>query len=299
MLHRRSMLPSSASNLSEIPTVTTATGAGAGSAKPAVRRRRRRIGDRLSRRSYVATAIATFALLLLLWSVVAALSVVDPMFLPGPAAVAQALLDHAATGELWSDIGASSVRIIVGFLLATAMAVPIGTLMGVNARVEAALEPLMDFIRYMPVVAFVPLTIVWVGIDESQKFLIIWMGTFFQQVLMVADAVRRTPVGLIRLGETLGLSRTALLFRIVVPSAMPRIWDALRITLGWAWTWLVVAELVAASSGMGYRITVAQRYFDTETILGYVFVLGLLGLILDQAMRAFGRRLFAYQEGRA
>lgn len=268
-------------------------------ARPPARRRRRRIGDRPGRRAYLATAVATFAALLLLWWGVTALGLVDPMFLPGPLAVAQALIERAATGELWGDIGASSVRIVVGFLLATVMAVPIGTLMGVNARVEAALEPLMDFIRYMPVVAFVPLTIVWVGIDETQKFLIIWMGTFFQQVLMVADAVRRTPVGLIRLGETLGLGRAALLFHIVVPSAMPRIWDALRITLGWAWTWLVVAELVAASSGMGYRITVAQRYFDTETILGYVFVLGLLGLILDQLMRAAGRRLFAYQEGRA
>lgn len=261
--------------------------------------RRRRIGDRLSRPQYVLTAIATFAVLLGVWWVASASGLADPLFLPGPDAVAQALVTSAGSGELWADIGASTLRIAVGFALATVMAVPVGTLMGVNARVEAALEPLMDFIRYMPVVAFVPLTIVWVGIDESQKFLIIWMGTFFQQVLMVADAVRRTPVGLVRLGETLGLGRLELLFRIVVPSALPRIWDALRITLGWAWTWLVVAELVAASSGMGYRITVAQRYFDTETILGYVFVLGLLGLILDQGLRALGRRIFAYQEGRA
>lgn len=261
--------------------------------------RSRRIGDRLSRRQYLGTAIATFVVLLGVWWAATTLGLVDPLFLPGPAAVAQALVESARSGLLWVDIGASTLRIAIGFSLATLMAVPIGTLMGMNARVEAALEPLMDFIRYMPVVAFVPLTIVWVGIDESQKFLIIWMGTFFQQVLMISDAVRRTPVGLVQLGETLGLSRGALLFRIVLPSAFPRIWDALRVTLGWAWTWLVVAELVAASTGMGYRITVAQRYFDTETILGYVFVLGLLGLILDQGLRAIGRRLFAYQERRA
>lgn len=232
------------------------------------------------------------------WWLISSLGLVKEMFLPSPVLVAQALGDHAADGTLWSDMGASTARIFIGFVLATVMAVPIGTLMGVNARIEAALEPLMDFIRYMPVVAFVPLTIVWVGIDESQKFLIIWMGTFFQQVLMVADAVRRTPQGLVRLGETLGLSRVESLVRIVIPSAMPRIWDALRVTLGWAWTWLVVAELVAANVGMGYRITVAQRYLDTPTILAYVFVLGLLGLIFDQVMRAAGRRIFAYQEGR-
>ena len=244
------------------------------------------------------TSIVTFIVLGALWWLIASLGIVKDIFLPSPVLVWQSLVEHAADGVLWRDMWASTVRIFAGFSLATVMAVPIGTLMGVNARVEAALEPLMDFIRYMPVVAFVPLTIVWMGIDESQKFLIIWMGTFFQQVLMVADAVRRTPTGLVRLGETLGLSRVASLVHIVIPSAMPRIWDALRITLGWAWTWLVVAELVAANVGMGYRVTVAQRYLDTPTILAYVFVLGLLGLIFDQVMRAVGRRIFAYQEGR-
>lgn len=270
---------------------------GSGSKQP--RSRRLLIGARLSRPAYVATAVATFVVLLAVWWLVTALGLADPMFLPAPGDVLGAVAGQAANGELWADVGVSSFRILVGFVLATVMAVPIGTLMGVSARVEAALEPLMDFIRYMPVVAFVPLTIVWAGIDEGQKFLIIWMGTFFQQVLMVADAVRRTPRTLVHLGETLGLSWTQLLARIVVPSAMPRIWDALRVTLGWAWTWLVVAELVAASSGMGFRITVAQRFFETDLIIGYVFVLGILGLILDQLMRAAGRRMFAYQEGRA
>lgn len=262
-------------------------------------RRRARIGRTLGRPAYLATAVGTFVVLIVVWTLASATGLADPMFLPGPGAVLGALAEQAANGELWADIGISSFRILMGFVIATLMAVPIGTLMGVNARAEAALEPLMDFIRYMPVVAFVPLTIVWVGIEESQKFLIIWMGTFFQQVLMVADAVRRTPRNLVSLGETLGLSWAQLLIRILVPSAMPRIWDALRITLGWAWTWLVVAELVAASSGMGFRITVAQRFFQTDLIIGYVFVLGLLGLVLDQVMRAAGRRMFAYQEGRA
>jgi NitT/TauT family transport system permease protein len=250
-------------------------------------RRRARIGSTLGRPAYLATAVGTFVVLIVVWTLASATGLADPLFLPGPGAVLGALAEQAANGELWADIGISSFRILMGFVIATLMAVPIGTLMGVNARAEAALEPLMDFIRYMPVVAFVPLTIVWVGIEESQ------------QVLMVADAVRRTPSNLVSLGETLGLSWAQLLIRIVVPSAMPRIWDALRITLGWAWTWLVVAELVAASSGMGFRITVAQRFFQTDLIIGYVFVLGLLGLVLDQVMRAAGRRMFAYQEGRS
>lgn len=280
-----------------MPHTTVPSTAPAAARRP---KRRRRIGERLSKPAALATSVGTFVVLIAVWWLTTSvLGLVDPMFLPSPNAVVGALTEQASNGELWGDIGVSVYRIFIGFLLATVMAVPIGTLMGVNARVEAALEPLMDFIRYMPVVAFVPLTIVWAGIDDGQKFLIIWMGTFFQQVLMVSDAVRRVPIGLVRLGETLGLGQVAMLVRIVVPAAMPRIWDALRITLGWAWTWLVVAELVAASSGMGYRITVAQRYFATDVIIAYVLVLGLLGLVLDQTMRWLGRRMFAYQEGRA
>jgi NitT/TauT family transport system permease protein len=250
---------------------------------------------RASRRQYLAIALGTFAGLVAVWWLATGAGLIPPLFLPSPGAVLAALGEKAANGELWGDIALSCYRITMGYLLATAMALVLGPLMGASARVEAALEPLFDFIRYMPVVAFVPLTILWVGTGDSQKFLIIWLGTFFQQVLMVADAVRQVPQPLVHLGETLGMGRAAILIRIVFPSAWPRIFDTLRITLGWAWTWLVVAELVAAAGGMGYRITVAQRYFATDTIIGYVIVLGLLGLCLDQAMRALGRVLFRYQ----
>lgn len=222
----------------------------------------------------------------------------SPLFLPSPRSVVERLVELGQTGDLFSDVGLSVYRVSVGYLIATVMALALGPLMGVSARFEAAAEPLFDFVRYMPVVAFVPLTIVWAGTDDPQKFLIIWMGTFFQQVLMVADAVRQVPQPLIHLGETLGMGRAAILARIVFPSAWPRIWDALRVTLGWAWTWLVVAELVAATGGMGYRINVAKRYLATDTIIGYVLILGVLGLLFDQGMRAIGRVMFAYQKVR-
>ena len=142
---------------------------------------------------------------------------------------------------------------------------------------EAALEPLVDFVRYMPVVGFIPLTIFWVGFDDTQKFLIIWIGTFFQEVLLIMDNVKRTPPSLVDLGRTLGLSERAILVRIVVPHAAPGIWDSLRISLGWAWTWVVLAELSGASSGLGFRINEAQRFFESDTVIGYLLLLGLLG----------------------
>jgi len=279
--------------------MTTQTTSPAARTPRAAAPRRKPVLLPLTRRQYVVTAICSFVGFLALWTAVTATGLVEPLFLPSPVAVVEKLVEQARNGELWSDVGVSTYRVMVGYLASSVIAIPIGLLCGSIPRVEAAIEPIMDFIRYMPVVAFVPLTILWVGTDDSQKFLIIFLGTFFQQVLMFADAVRRVPMAFRNLGATLGLSRVKILVRIVFPSALPLVWDALRISLGWAWTWLVVAELVAATEGMGYRITQAQRFLETDLIIGYVIVLGLLGLVFDQVMRGLGRQFFRYLKGRS
>lgn len=258
-------------------------------------RRRRRIGDSISNRRYVLTSIIAFIVLLGAWWTVTSMELANPMFLPAPMDVVERLMLQHENGQLWNDLAISAYRIFTAFLIATVMSIPLGIMMGTSKYFEASTQPFIDFVRYMPVVAFVPLSILWVGTGEEQKFLIIWMGTFFQQVLMVADAVRQTPRNLIDVGETLGLSNRKILIRIVLRSSAPQIWNTLRITLGWAWTWLVVAELVAAESGLGFRIVLAQRYLQTDTIFGYVIVLGLLGLMSDQIMRALGRMMFKYE----
>ncbi len=262
-----------------------------------VRRRRHpavAIGGTISARLYVAAAALAFGVVLVLWFVGAALT--SRLFLPGPADVLARLGALASDGTLWADAGASGWRIAVGFLVATALAIPIGILIGTYRFAEALIEPLMDFVRYMPVVGFVPLTIIWIGIDDPQKFSIVFIGTFFQEVLLVMDDVKRVPRELVDIGYTLGLGDVAVLRRIVLPSASPAIWDTLRISLGWAWTWIVLAELVAANTGLGYRITVAQRFGNTDTIIGYLLVLGILGLITDQTMKFVGRAVFRWAE---
>ncbi|MGI3899216.1 MAG: ABC transporter permease [Janthinobacterium lividum] len=260
------------------------------------RRRRKvfRIGADLARPAYLAISVSVFVLLLATWYGACASGLIKPIFLPSPGAVWRRMSELATSGMLWQDAGVSLYRMLIGFAIASAMAIPIGILIGSFRLWEAAIEPLVDFVRYMPVVAFVPLTILWSGTSDGQKFLIIWIGTFFQQVLMVMDNVKRVPPDFIGLGRTLGLSEARILVRIVLPSALPGIWDTLRISIGWAWTWLVLAELVAATSGLGYRITVSQRYFQTETIVGYILFLGVLGLVTDQAMKACERVLFRY-----
>jgi NitT/TauT family transport system permease protein len=255
-------------------------------------RRSSRIGVPISASCFVAIAVAVFVGLGLAWWAATSLGVVAPIFLPTPASVASQLGKFASDGTLWLDLKASIYRISIGFFIASAVAIPIGVLIGSFRPWEAAIEPLVDFIRYMPVVAFVPLSILWSGTGDAQKFLIIFIGTFFQQVLMIMDNVKRVPRDFIDLGRTLGLPDRKILWRIVVPSALPSIWDTIRISLGWAWTWLVLAELVAATSGLGYRITVSQRYFQTDTIIGYILLLGVLGLVTDQTMKALEKVLF-------
>ncbi|MDQ0456851.1 ABC transporter permease [Rhizobium paknamense] len=256
-----------------------------------------RIGDPIATSSFVLIAVMVFALLLLLWWAVTVTGWVKPIFLPSPGAVWSKMVELALDGTLWTDAGISIYRMLVGFFIASALAIPIGIMIGCFKTWEAAIEPFVDFVRYMPVVAFVPLTILWAGTSDIQKFVIIFIGTFFQQVLMVMDSVKRVPPDFIGLGRTLGMSETRILRRIVLPAALPGIWDTLRISLGWAWTWLVLAELVAATSGLGYRIVVSQRYFQTQTIIGYILLLGLLGLVTDQSMKALERIFFRYTKG--
>jgi NitT/TauT family transport system permease protein len=257
------------------------------------------IGKPLARRPQWLIGIGVFVVLGLAWYLSTASGLVPKLFLPHPADVWARMVKLAVEGTLWADLKVSLYRILVAFLVSSAMSIVIGVLAGCYGFWKAVSEPLVDFIRYMPVVAFVPLSILWTGTGDMQKFLIIWIGTFFQQVLMVMDAVKRVPQDFIGLGRTLGLKDRRILLRIVLPSALPGIWDALRISLGWAWTWLVLAELVAASSGLGYRITVSQRFFQTDTIIGYILLLGVLGLITDQLMRAAERVLFRYNRRRS
>jgi NitT/TauT family transport system permease protein len=244
-----------------------------------------KLGGRINPTEFLGIAAGVFVVLAIIWFLVTEAGLIRPLFLPSPGKVLARLAELWSSGQLMRDMGISIYRISLGFAISTLVALPVGVLIGCYRGWEAAIEPFVDFVRYMPVVAFVPLTI-------------LWTGTFFQQVLLVMDNVKSVPRDFINLGRTLQMPELRILQRIVLPSAMPAIWDSMRISLGWAWTWLVVAELVAATSGLGYRITTAQRFFQTDLIFGYLLILGILGLATDQAMKYAGRRFFRYLEVR-
>ncbi len=238
------------------------------------------------------------ALFGVLWAVLTYTGLVSPLFLPSPTAVVQELARQIQAGILWQDIGASVYRIMVGWLISTLFALPIGILMGNFRLFEGMFEPFIDLVRYMPAVAFIPLTILWSGVGDTQKFLILFIGTFFQEVLMIMDNVKTVQKELIKTSYTFGLSKWEILTSVILPASMPGIWDTFRITLGWAWTYLVVAELVAANVGLGYRIMRAQRFLETDTIILGILVIGALGLITDMAFKAAYRWMFRWTERR-
>jgi NitT/TauT family transport system permease protein len=252
----------------------------------------------LSRRLYVAIAVASFALWLLVWWAVTALGLVEPLFLPGPAAVLRRFVLWIGAGTLQGDAGISIFRVMAGFLLSAVMAMPLGLGIGAYRPVRAFFEPLLEFARYLPAVAFVPLVLLWVGIGEGSKILVIWIGTFFQMVIMLSEDVARVPLPQIETARTLGATNNEVVFLVLLRSAMPAMFDTMRITLGWAWTYLVVAELVAANNGLGYAILKAQRFLQTDRIFVGIIVIGLIGLGTDQALRFAHRKLFPWAGGR-
>lgn len=264
---------------------------------PPHRRERLRLLElrtQIPRLYFLGAGVGLIALLLVLWWLVTQLGLVSRIFLPSPVAVLAELQRQASTGLLWQDMGASIYRIMTGWVISTLLAVPIGILMGNFQFFEGLFEPLVDLIRYMPAVAFVPLTILWLGVGDTQKFAILFIGTFFQQVLLIMDNVKNVPKDLIQVSATFGLNKWEILRHVILRSALPGIWDTFRITIGWAWTYLVVAELVAASSGLGYRIMRAQRFLETETIILGILVIGLLGIATDFFFKWSYRRLFPW-----
>lgn len=236
------------------------------------------------------TALAAIGI----WAAAPALGWIEPIFLPSPWAVLQALWIMVTQNGLMTDAGISIARVWAAFLLSAVMAVPLGILMSSYRIIGAAFEPLIDFVRYLPVPALVPLAIIWFGIGEETKIFLLWLGTFFQLVLLVAEDMKRVPQEYFETAYTIGARPFQALTSVALRAMAPSLMDNLRITLGWCWTYLIIAEIVAASNGLGFVIWTARRYMATDQVMAGVFVIGLIGLLSDQALRALHRFMFRY-----
>ena len=219
------------------------------------------------------------------WALLSYGGFVSKMFLPAPDVVVATAYRMASDGTLLFHTLTSAQVVLLGFVVSSAIAVPLGLWMGTYRVVQAGLEPLVNFIRYLPVTSFVPLFILWIGIGLEQRITVIFFGTFFQQLVMISDCARGVSRDLVNASYTLGTKRREVVWHVIFPAALPAILDTLRVTMGWAWTYLVVAELVAASSGLGYISLKAMRGFQVDVIFMAIAAIGILGLVTDTAFR--------------
>jgi NitT/TauT family transport system permease protein len=237
---------------------------------------------------------AFFVLFLAAWSFATLGGFVSKTFLADPLTMMREgvalFVDHGFA----KDVVITIWRVVGGFVIAAVFAVPLGIAMGAYKPIEAFFEPFVSFARYLPASAFIPLLILWAGIGELQKLLVIFIGSFFQVVLMVAVTVSGTRRDLVEAAYTLGADANGVVRRVLLPSAAPSIAETLRLVLGWAWTYVIVAELIGASSGIGHMITDSQALLNTGQIIFGIIVIGVIGLISDFLFKWANQRLFPW-----
>ena len=262
----------------------------------AVRPRRRALAplEPVRAQSRWLLGIGFFILFVAVWAFFTLGGYVSPTFLASPVTMVQEAILLFTEFNFIHDIGMTIWRVLAGFILATLIAVPLGIAMGAHKGVEAFLEPFVSFCRYLPASAFIPLLILWAGIGELQKVLVIFIGSVFQIVLMVAVSVGAARRDLVEAAYTLGANPAGIVKRVLIPGAAPEIAEILRLVLGWAWTYVIVAELIGSSSGIGHMITDSQSLLNTGQIIFGIIIIGLIGLVSDFAFKALNHRLFAW-----
>ncbi len=227
----------------------------------------------------------------------------NPIYLPAPHEVARAFYtafttEPARSSEQWlhESLWHSMQVIFWGFTLSSLLGVPIGILCGTYVAISKLNEPFIEFFRYLPAPAFGALAVAILGIHDGPKIAIIFIGTFFQQVLIIANTTRKLDVALLEAALTLGAKKAQLLFRVVVPGILPDLYRDQRILLGWAWTYLIVAELIGTSSGITWFITQQARYKHFDNVYAAIIMIGIIGVVLDMVLARLGKRLFPWEK---
>ncbi|RRZ89774.1 taurine ABC transporter permease TauC [Erwinia sp. 198] len=241
-------------------------------------------------------SVATLLALLGIWWAVTAFGLVAPLFLPAPQQVFHQLLMVAGPqgfmdATLWQHLAASLTRIAIALLAAALIGVPIGILMGLNATARGILDPLIELYRPVPPLAYLPLMVIWFGIGETSKILLIYLAIFAPVVMSTLAGVKSAQQVRLRAAQSLGASRWQTLWFVVLPGALPEILTGLRIGLGVGWSTLVAAELIAATRGLGFMVQSAGEFLATDVVLAGITVIALIAFSLELGLRALQRRL--------
>ena len=248
-----------------------------------------------------AIGLTSVAALLALWQAAGTWKWVDPLLLPPPDDIVATAIDLAANGyqriPLWQHITISTARALAAFAVAIVIGVPLGLLMGMWPALSAALDPFVQFLRPLPKIALIPLTVVWFGIGEGSKFFLIFIASVLSIVVGAAAAVAHVAPGRIRAAQALGASRAQVFRHVMLPSTLPELFTGVRLSIGIGWTSLIAAELVAANSGLGWMVLNAGNYLRTDVVILGIVLLGLIGYALD-ALIVLAQRRFAPWAGK-
>jgi len=220
----------------------------------------------------------------------------NAVLLPGPVKVMTSFVELFGEKGYLADIGMSLYRVITSFALACLIAVPLGILMGTFRRVEAFFNPLVSAFRYLPAPSFIPLLLMWFGAGESEKLALLFLGVVWFLITLIMDYAKSIPTDFINTALTLGGNRKQILWTVIVPAMLPNILTAMRQMLAVSWTYLVIAEIVAADSGIGAMMMRAKRFVHIDEIMAGIITIGFLGLFFDILLRAARRMLFPYLE---
>lgn len=241
-------------------------------------------------------SLFSVASLLLVWELVCRNGVIDPIFLPSPSQVLERAMRMLSEGTLLWHVLASTRRVMVGFLVATMAAIPLGILLGTSQRTRAAFDPILSFLRPLPSMSWIPLSLLWFGITETQKYSIVFMGTFAPALLYVIDATRSIDPLLIRAARNLGANRWQVMREVIMPGSLPQIISGFKVILGLSWTCVISAELVAAKEGLGFLIMNGKEFFQTDTVVLGMVMISLTVLLTDIVSRVIEKRLLKWQE---
>lgn len=244
-------------------------------------------------------SVATMAGLLLSWWAVTASGLVEPLFLPSPGAVLAKLAQtwtEGFTGDpLWAHVAISTARVFGAFLLACLIGIPLGLAMGMSPLMRGLLDPPIEFYRPIPPLAYLPLMIIWFGIGETSKVLLIFLSVFAPVALGARAGVRSAAIEQIHAAYSFGATRWQVLRHVILPSAMPEILTAMRIGIGFGWTTLVAAEMVAATQGIGYMVLTASQFLQTSTVVMGIVVIAAIAYAFDMLMRLVERRVVPWK----
>jgi len=241
-------------------------------------------------------ALLAWSIFFGIWEIAVLLKLMNSILLPGPFTVISSFVGLFTEKDYLVDIGTSLYRVLGSFALACLVAIPLGILMGTFRRVEAFFNPLVSAFRYLPAPSFIPLLLMWFGVGEGQKLALLFLGVVWFLITLIMDHAKSVPSDFINTALTLGGNRIQILRTVIVPALLPNILTAMRQMLAVSWTYLVIAEIVAADSGIGAMMMRAKRFVHIDEIMAGIITIGILGLFLDLLLRKAHRAFFHYLE---